>query len=115
MPASAGGKPLNGAKLYADNCLECHMAGGGGVPFMQPPLKGSARVVGDADVLIDFVLWGTAGREGWVSEYQNAMPAFSHLTDNELAALLGYVRASFGNDASPIGAAEILTVRARAR
>ena len=110
-PAQAA--ELDGGALYAGNCLECHMAGGGGVPFMQPPLKGSARVLGDQDVLIDFVLWGTAGREGWYSEYQNAMPSFAQLSDDELAAVLSYVRSSFGNDASAIDAESVAAERAR--
>lgn len=81
------------------------------MPFMQPPLKGSTRVQGDASALIDFVLWGTAGREGWYSEYQNAMPSFAHLSDDELAAVLSFVRGGFGNGAEPVGAADVAAER----
>ncbi len=36
----------SGLESYRDNCLVCHQADGGGVPFMQPALVGSALVRG---------------------------------------------------------------------
>ena len=41
-----------------------------------------------------------------------AMPAFAgKLTDAEIADVLTYIRASFGNRASPVGASKVADVR----
>ena len=110
--ATPQGPEVDGAALYADNCLVCHQVDGGGVPFMQPPLDGSAVALDDPEVFADFVLRGTIDREDWASDYQNRMPGFAHLGDADLAAILSYVRKSFGNDAGPVSADEVAAARA---
>ena len=110
--ATPQGPEVDGAALYADNCLVCHQADGGGVPFMQPPLDGSSVVLGEARDLADFVLNGTVDREDWQSDYQNRMPGFAHLGDADLAAILTYVRGSFGNSAGAVSAEDVAAARA---
>jgi mono/diheme cytochrome c family protein len=41
------------------------------------------------------------------------MPAMPHLTDTEIADVLTYIRASFGNKASAVTSAEVKAVRAK--
>lgn len=49
-----------GGRVYARSCAVCHMPGGGGVAGMQPALRGSARIAGDPDRLVDLILRGPA-------------------------------------------------------
>jgi mono/diheme cytochrome c family protein len=118
-PAAAGSKPPlaaampAGQKLYAQHCLACHQADGGGVPNMQPAIAGGAWVQGDARALALFVMTGgfnSAERKDSASH--NVMPAFSQLSDSELAEILSYIRQKFGNGASSVSVVEVAAVRA---
>lgn len=103
----------DGQKDYARHCLSCHQADGGGVPNMQPAIAGGAWVQGDPRALILFVLTGgfdSAQRKD--SAAHNVMPAFAHLADAELAAILTYIRQRFGKGASPVSAADVAAARA---
>ena len=107
-------KDESGLESYRANCLACHQADGGGVPFMQPALVGSARVRGTADELIDFVIQGTINRgSDWHSDYNNAMLAFGYLDNVQLASVLSYIRETFGEGAGEIFPSDIERVRAR--
>jgi mono/diheme cytochrome c family protein len=102
-----------GQKLYARHCLSCHQADGYGVPNMQPAITGGAWVQGDARALALFVLTGgfdSAQRKE--SESHNVMPAFKHLPDVDLAAILSFIRQRFGNGASPVAAEIVAAARA---
>ena len=114
--ASAGDEPPGatsaGQKLYAQHCLGCHQADGGGVPNMQPAIAGGSWVQGDARALALFVMTGgfnSAERKDSASH--NVMPAFRQLSDGELADILTYIRQKFGNGASSVSAADIAAVR----
>ncbi len=97
-----------GEQLYLDHCLTCHQASGGGVPYLQPPLAGSDLVNGNAAALISFVLTPPNEPGG---EYENVMPPFDLLSDQELASVLSYTRASFGNNASAISVQTVTSFR----
>ena len=103
-----------GKTVYATNCLMCHQANGSGVPNLNPPLKQTSWVLGSKEVLINQVLKGSKGTvEIDGDRFENAMPAQAHLTDQQIADVLSYVRNSFGNKASIVTAAEVKTVRAK--
>lgn len=103
----------NGKKIYGQYCLACHMADGGGVPNMNPPLSKTSYVVGDKTRLINVILNGLAtGEEIDGETYTNVMPAHNFLKDQEIADVLSFVRNSFGNKAGNITAAEVKVVRA---
>lgn len=85
------------AAAYLKHCASCHMASGSGVPSFQPSLKTSALVKGDAGALVKLVLEGRSG-----GQYANIMPAFAHLDNDTIAAILTYIRSRFGGGASPI-------------
>jgi mono/diheme cytochrome c family protein len=100
-----------GAELYAQYCASCHQPGGGGVPGEFPPLTDTDWVSGDKGRLIRAVLHGMEGPvmiNGAL--YDEIMPGHDFLSDNDLAALLTYVRATFA-DAGPIHDSEVLLVR----
>ena len=101
-----------GKALYTTHCLVCHQVTGGGVPGLNPPLKGTEYVLGDKTRLVRILLNGS--NEGLQIEgvsYSNAMPGFSILTDLQLARLATYIRNNFGNTASPVTMDEVAAVR----
>lgn len=100
--ASAAEPPQD---LFADNCSACHQLTGKGIKGAFPPLAGSVLVKGDKSVLASTVLTGRAG-----------MPAFKdELGDAELAGILSYIRASWGNAASPVTQADIAAARVKSK
>ncbi len=69
------------------------MADGSGVPNLQPSLRDSAIVAGDASLLIQVILRGPAAvlpanRE----RYGNTMAEFPTLDNAQIAAVLNYTR-----------------------
>lgn len=104
--AGAPGGAVDGAQLYAANCVACHQAGGAGLPGVFPPLAGSEWVLAADKVPVNILLHGITGKlTVRDAAYNGQMPAFrDKLGDAEIAAVLSYVRASFGNGAGKIGA-----------
>ena len=102
-----------GQALYTEHCLVCHQVTGGGVSGLNPPLKGTAYVLGAKDRLVEILLNGSnKGLEINGVTYSNAMPGFAMLGDRQLALLATYIRNSFGNSAGPVSADEVAAVRA---
>lgn len=101
-----------GSQVYTNTCVACHGIDGRGVPEVFPPLAGSEWVTGSPDVPIRIVLHGLIGPVT-VGEatFTSAMPPLSTLSNAEIAAVLTYVRQTFGNDASPITEAAVNTLR----
>jgi len=115
--AAAGNPPADsrppGQRLYAQHCLSCHQADGGGVPNMQPPIAGGTWVKGDPQALALFVMSGGFGSaERKDSANDNVMPEFRQLPDADLAEILSYIRAKFGGGASAVSAADVAAARA---
>ena len=122
---------LTGAdkKLYADGkeiysrdglCATCHQADGKGLEASGfPPLAGTKWVLGDQERLIKLTLKGLLGPiEVMGKQYPGQVPMTPHeglLNDYEMAAVLTYVRNSFGNKASVVGEQDVKTVRASVR
>jgi len=102
-----------GKIVYANVCLACHMADGGGVQNMNPPLIQTTYVLGDKTTLIKIVLNGfKEDVEINGQTYSNNMTPHSDLKDQQIADVLTYVRKSFGNKASSVTVAEVKKVRA---
>lgn len=101
-----------GKKVYDSVCLACHMRNGTGVPGMHPPITESDFVNGDAEQLIKIVLQGLSGKMEIKGEvYNSIMPAQAHLSDQEIADVLTFVRGSFGNTSGPITPEQVKQVR----
>ena len=82
------------------------------MPHLNPPLVGTDWVLGDKRRLIGVVLNGLNEEIEVDGEYyQNVMASFAHLSDEELAAVLTYIRNSWGNSAAPITAEEVANER----
>jgi mono/diheme cytochrome c family protein len=100
-----------GKRLYS-NCMSCHQANGRGLPPVYPPLRGSEIVHGDAVTLVKIVMYGLEGKiEVDGQTYNQVMPAAPVRGDDEIAAVLTYVRSAWGNSGSAIDAALVAKVR----
>lgn len=96
-----------GQDLYAVHCAPCHRPDGTGAPGLIPPLT-NTEWVKNKSRLIQVVLAGLSGRIEVNGEfYEQEMPAYRHLSDEDLAAILTYVRASYGNNANAVIPGEI--------
>ncbi|MFO1458376.1 MAG: cytochrome c [Verrucomicrobiota bacterium] len=103
-----------GAQVF-NNCVPCHQATGEGVPGQFPPLAGSDWVNVDGNArIIRIVLNGLSGPvtvNG--GAFNNAMNQFKDLlSDNEVAAVLTYVRNSWGNKGGSVTPDEVKAIRA---
>ena len=106
-----------GESVYALVCAVCHQSSGLGSPGQYPPLVGSEWVVGSPARLIRIPLHGLAGPiqvkgQNWIG----SMPAVGGgppLDDDQnLAAVLSYIRSAWGNQAPPISPDQVKAVRA---
>ena len=94
-----------GQSLYNDNCAACHQRTGVGIKGAFPALNGGKLVAGPLPMLVATVLNGRGG-----------MPAFkSDLTDVQMAMVLTYLRASWGNKASAVTTAQVSQARVKAQ
>jgi mono/diheme cytochrome c family protein len=84
-----------GADVFSANCQACHQAGGVGIEGTFPPLADNPNVA-DAAYVAETV---TNGRQGALEvlgvTYDGVMPAFSTLSDEDVAAVTAYIQAGF--------------------
>jgi mono/diheme cytochrome c family protein len=104
-PAPPSGRVMTaGETLYSIHCGTCHLPTGLGSASTGPPLTGSSVVLTpDPASMINIVLRGPVLPDQppspeWQNRRWQSMPAFEEkLSDEEAAALLSYVRGSWGN------------------
>ncbi|UTW55969.1 cytochrome c [Kordiimonas sp. SCSIO 12610] len=102
-----------GKALYEENCGVCHQVDGSGVPFMQPELYGSPRANGDKGGVIQMILKGSKAVEPGTSEFENEMPGFEYLTDEQIALIATYVRTNFENTGGKVTPQDVASERKR--
>lgn len=101
-----------GSKLYTQHCLSCHGPKGNGSEDLIPPLAQTDWVTGDKGRLIRIMLLGLAGEiEVNGHTYNQEMPSYSHLSDQEIADLLTFIRNEFGNKSGAVIAGEVYEER----
>lgn len=109
---------LQGAKVFRDNCAICHNDAGEGKPGIAPPVaasdwvstNGIARVArlildgGSGPITVSGVEFNVAAA---------AMVGFRPiLSDDDIAAVITFLRSSWGNKGDPVKAAEVAAIRA---
>ena len=110
----AANAAADGAKVY-NTCLPCHQATGAGLPGAFPPLAESEWVNGPVENLIRIQLRGLMGPitvKG--TTYNSVMPPNATMSDDEIAAVLTYVRSNFGNKSSAVTADQVKALRSEA-
>ena len=95
-------------------CLACHGSNGEGTMEQYPSLVGSERVLGSEERLAKILLHGLMGPiENQGVMFDGMMPAPTLGSDEDIAAVMTYVRRSWGNDADPVEARTVASVRRR--
>ena len=95
-------------------CAACHGQNAEGTA-VGPPLAGSEWVMGPVENLIRIQLRGLQGPirvKGMEYNLPAGMAPLAYQTDEQIAAVLTYVRNSFGNSASPVSPASVTALRA---
>ena len=96
-------------------CQACHGPDGAGAAGIGPPLAGAEWVTGPVENLIRIQLRGIQGPltvKG--TEYNLIMPPHAFQTDEQIAAVLTYIRNNFGNKASAVTTAQVAALRTEA-
>jgi mono/diheme cytochrome c family protein len=121
---SGGPNPFElGRAVYnRPTCVVCHQANGQGQAGTFPPLAGSDWVNDkDPSRMIRIVLQGFSGPglkvNGQPFNTGSAMIAWNALTDDEIAAVITYVRgnAEWGNKASPVTPEQVRAIREKVK
>ena len=117
VPAPPGVDPEMGKRVYTSKagCAACHQPNGAGSKAQNtPPLAGSEWVTAEGpNRLVRIVLHGLNGPIEVNGEtWNNQMLPFGELlTDEDVAAVLSYVRQSWGNQASSVSPEQVTAIR----
>jgi cbb3-type cytochrome c oxidase subunit III len=100
---AAAGSPVSvqvGASIFAQNCAACHGARGAG--GIGPALAGNPHVnVADPTMMLDTIVRG-----------RNQMPSWrGQLAASDIAAVATFVRASWGNNVSPVTVQDVTAIK----
>lgn len=104
-----------GKALYGTVCAACHQPTGIGQAGLAPPLAGSEWVLGPADRSIRILLHGLSGPVTVAgTPWQLEMPPLgAAMNDEQIAAVLTYLRREWGHTASPVAPADVARMRER--
>jgi nitrite reductase (NO-forming)/hydroxylamine reductase len=116
LPVASSAAP-DGKAIFNAKCAACHQATGVGVPGAFPPLAKNPNVTGDPKKPITTVVKGQQGPlkvngqtyNGVMQAWRGAPPAL--LSNAEIAAVLTYVRSSWGNKAAAVTEAQVAGVK----
>ncbi|MBV8121299.1 MAG: cytochrome c [Alphaproteobacteria bacterium] len=102
-----------GQAIYYDRCAACHTVGGEGIVGLFPRLSGAPLVQqSQATSLIRVVLEGSRAVATNGAPTGPAMPSFAwQLSDPDVAAVVTYIRNSWGNAAPPVAASDVANMR----
>jgi mono/diheme cytochrome c family protein len=102
-----------GRKVYEKQCAVCHGDEGKGHPPAYPPLAGNQSITMSSPVnSIRMVLNGGYAPGTRKNPRPYGMPPFSHiLDDEEVSAVVTYIRVAWGNGGTPVTAAQANALR----
>jgi mono/diheme cytochrome c family protein len=104
-----------GEAIFVDTCAACHKRNGEGVVHLFPRLAGNVIATQDDPTsLIRIILTGGRGAATDATPTAPAMPSLGYrLGDEQVAAVVTYVRNSWGNAAAPVTAEMVKALRGR--
>jgi mono/diheme cytochrome c family protein/glucose/arabinose dehydrogenase len=94
-----------GRDIYRNICQGCHQPDGRGQDRIAPPLVGSTLALARADIPARILLSGKEGPTGLMP------PIGSTIDDEQIAAVLTYVRREWGHAGDPVSAAAVAEAR----
>jgi mono/diheme cytochrome c family protein len=102
-----------GAGIFQSYCARCHQQDGNGVAQKYPRLAGNPTVLAaQTTSLVRLIVEGGASPNTEDGPPSRKMPAFAgKLSDAEMAAVLTFIRNTWGNAAPPVTTREVSTVR----
>jgi mono/diheme cytochrome c family protein len=102
-----------GRKVYEKQCAVCHGSEGKGQPPAYPPLAGNQSITMASPVnSIRMVLNGGYAPGTLKNPRPYGMPPFSHvLDDDEVAAVVTYIRVAWENSGTPVKPAQANDLR----
>jgi cytochrome c6 len=96
-----------GQQIFENNCAQCHLKSGRGLPGTFPALDKNPFVVGDPKPVLATVLNGRKGTLG-------RMPSWKDSLDNQqVAAVVTYIRQAWSNRAPAVTPAMAAAVRGK--
>jgi mono/diheme cytochrome c family protein len=125
---SSGAKPTRGATqvsasvlargstLYKSQCSSCHNMDGRGAPPAYPPLAQNQSIEMESSVnAIRMVLNGGYPPQTAGNPRPYGMPPFAQvMSDEDIAAVVTYIRVSWGNTGQPVTPSEVNALRSAA-
>jgi mono/diheme cytochrome c family protein/glucose/arabinose dehydrogenase len=104
-----------GMQTYGMLCAACHQANGQGMEGLAPPLVDSEWVVGKPDALPRLILHGLTGpiKVNGVSWNLEMPPMGAALSDEQIAAVVTYIRREWEHGASPMTPEFVREIRAQ--
>jgi mono/diheme cytochrome c family protein len=103
-----------GRKIYEKHCADCHQKKGEGVPRIYPPLVNNESILMNSPLnAIRIVVNGGFPPSTQRNPRPYGMPPYGQdLSDAEIAAVVSYIRQSWGNHAPPVSPQEVWRQRA---
>jgi len=108
----------NGKQVFFNNCTACHQEDAKGIAGTFPPLANNPDLFLARDFPVKVLLNGMAGTikvNG--ASFEGEMPPFGHLSDGDIAAVVNFLRGSFGNIANapanmkPLSPGDVTNIR----
>lgn len=105
-----------GKMLFSGICAACHQPHGLGVEGLAPPLVDSEWVLGSEQRLTRIILHGVTGPiQVNDRTYRLDMPGLGIFTDEQVAAILTYIRRAWEHTAAPVEPATVKAIREATR
>jgi cbb3-type cytochrome c oxidase subunit III len=96
-----------GQEVFEANCAQCHRSNGEGIPATFPALNQNPFVVKDPKPVIATILNGRKGSLGQMPGWKDK------LDDQQIAALVTYIRQAWSNRAAPVTPAMVAATRTK--
>ncbi|MFW5927384.1 MAG: c-type cytochrome [Wenzhouxiangella sp.] len=106
------GEMAPGQEPFLRYCASCHGNAGEGRPPAFPPLAGSEWLEMPPEAVAAIVLSGLRGEIEVAGEsYRGYMPPMRHIDDDEIAAIIGYMKSSWSEGDGGIDAGRVAGIR----